>query len=67
MLRRHLGENHVKPEKCNHCDKQFKRKKDLNRHMREMHGSTEYHCPHCDYVSCIQSMLDVHVKDVHTR
>jgi len=66
-FRIHLRNNHVKPEKCNHCDRLFKNKFRLDNHMRENHGSTEYHCPDCDFVSCIQSKLDKHVKNNHTR
>ena len=66
-LRKHLRDNHVKPEKCIHCDKLFKNNFRLVNHMKEKHGSTEYHCPDCDYVSCNQSKLDVHIKNNHTR
>ena len=66
-FRIHLRNNHVKPEKCNLCDRLFKNKFRLDNHMRENHGSSEYHCPDCDYVSCIQSKLDKHVKTNHTR
>ena len=67
MFANHLRENHAKPKKCNHCDKLFNKKQGLDKHMREMHGSSEYHCPDCEYVSCIQSKLDLHVKNFHTR
>ena len=64
---KHLRRKHGKPEKCNHCHKLFRSKYHLDNHTREKHGSTEYHCPDCDYVTCIQSKLDVHVKNFHTR
>ena len=50
---------------CDVCNKTFMEKKELNRHIKHLHGEKVFHCQHCDYRATISKYLNNHMKSVH--
>ena len=44
----HLALSNCKENKCKECGKTFSIHHSLLRHIREVHGGTEFSCPHCN-------------------
>ena len=57
----------VKKEvKCIHCDKGFKYKYDLNRHIELVHEkSTKFECKFCGKIISNAGNLKIHIESVH--
>lgn len=66
----HTGEH---PFGCDQCDERFIRKKDVDRHMEEMHGSDDedgekkvrFPCPHCPRKLLTKSARGIHITHHH--
>ena len=66
-LRRHQATHmDVRPFHCTTCGKQFKRKEDLNRHVRIDECKPESRkCPHCEEIFQSRYFLKTHLTTVH--
>ena len=59
--------HHKKNLKCVHCNKLFKRKRDLQRHKDEQHkgGEAQFKCKFCNFVSKRKYNLNKHMEKFH--
>ena len=66
---RHKREVHERPEKklkCIYCEKRFKRKEHLLRHLKGIHHNERYSCPLCASEHVEKSRLKTHLKTCHS-
>ena len=66
---RHNREVHERPEKklkCLYCEKKFKRKEHLLRHLKGIHHNERYSCPLCASEHVEKSRLKSHLKTSHS-
>ena len=59
----------VKVIKYDQCDKKFKRKSNLERHVENRHGSdsSSFSCQFCDKTFTRQDVMSRHVKRAHKQ
>ena len=50
---------------CQECDKQYKSKAMLQRHVNVIHHGVKYDCPKCDKQYSSNDGLNLHNKAVH--
>ena len=50
---------------CQECDKQYKSKATLQRHVKDIHHGVKYDCPKCDKQYSSTGGLHLHNKAVH--
>ncbi|UYV68514.1 hypothetical protein LAZ67_6000007 [Cordylochernes scorpioides] len=59
----HLGSHEGKTEQCPHCNHSFKRKADLNKHLKRHLADKEYKCSLCTFSTSTQGALTKHAAD----
>ena len=50
---------------CNECDKEYKARRELNRHIKEKHEGIKYACDQCNYNATQRSSLKMHKRNSH--
>ena len=65
----HDPKNQVRKFKCDHCEADFKKRPDLNKHVKRLHmGLGKNHkCDECDKAYKTKSDLLVHIHYKHAR
>ena len=54
--------------KCDHCEKSFSSKQDLNRHVSAVHdGRKPFQCPICFMEVSFQGNLRKHIREIHDK
>ena len=64
-----MEENLDVPEsrfKCSACSKNFTSKKNLDRHITNVHNKVKYPCKFCEKIYSDQSVLGAHIKKIHS-
>ncbi|XP_078603861.1 uncharacterized protein LOC144877689 [Branchiostoma floridae x Branchiostoma japonicum] len=59
------GQESSRTYKCSHCDKEFRFKSELNRHLRTHSGERPYQCGECGKRFSQISTLNCHMRN-HT-
>lgn len=66
MFKAHISNNNDKQMfSCKQCQRSYKARKTLNRHLRECGKEKSLSCSHCDYRAHRNDRLMSHVRLVH--
>ena len=61
-----MNENFDEYHKCDHCDKSYKQRNALAKHVKEVHlENKQFQCEQCDKAFSFKYKLNQHVKTVH--
>ena len=53
---------------CEHCDKTFGQKGNLNVHINTIHlKQKNFSCEHCDFTSGRKDYLKIHINTIHLK
>lgn len=53
--------------KCDHCDKSFGQRKNLNQHISRIHNAQRYKCNVCDALLSSGFRLKQHLSSIHKK